>query len=185
MKVEKHKSPPLWELFVTPSGGSSNFLKELLFILNTSLIKCSNLHHNDKGINSSPPINRSKTIFDQVRSLTNIKDSSYMMFGHSAGSQFVHRMVLFLPEARISRAFAANAGWHTIPNSTVKFPYGIKNTSIDQNALVRSYSKNLIILLGEDDTDDEHLRETEKANAQGNTRGVATDSSEPEIFICK
>ncbi len=43
-----------------------------------------------------------------------IEASTYSMFGHSAGSQFVHRFLFWKPTARVDVAVAANAGWYTM-----------------------------------------------------------------------
>ena len=109
-------------------------------------------------------------IFSELKNANVLTADSYSIFGHSAGAQFVHRMLLFLPEAHIKLAFAANAGWYTFPNHEVKFPYGLKNTSVSSESLGRSFTKRLFILLGEDDLANEHLRQTENANKQGRTR---------------
>jgi methyltransferase (TIGR00027 family) len=42
------------------------------------------------------------------------KNPSYFIYGHSEGGQFVHRLVLFLPDARFARAVAAkHSAFHT------------------------------------------------------------------------
>jgi hypothetical protein len=79
-------------------------------------------------------------------------------------------MLLFMPEAQIKMAFAANAGWYTFPNQEEKFPYGIMLTTINDQSLAQAFSKKLFVLLGDADVKSEHLRETKKANKQGRTR---------------
>jgi pimeloyl-ACP methyl ester carboxylesterase len=65
-------------------------------------------------------------LFDFVKKATGNTSERYHIYGHSAGGQFVHRMVLFLPEARYATAVTANAGWYTMPTfSGKKFPYGL------------------------------------------------------------
>ena len=54
-------------------------------------------------------------LFHLIKRSTDIQNSTYFIYGHSEGGQFVHRLVLFLPEARYARAVAANPGWYTIP----------------------------------------------------------------------
>ena len=75
-----------------------------------------------------------------------------------------------MPESHIKMAFAANAGWYTFPNYNEKFPYGLMNTSINDQTLALAFQKKLIVLLGEEDTAKDHLRQTENANKQGKTR---------------
>ncbi len=110
-----------------------------------------------------------ENIFDHIKSANNITNEQYDIFGHSAGGQFVHRMVMFMPESRIGTAIAANSGFYSFPNQNLKFPYGIKNTATD---LQKSYKKRLIILLGELDNDPSlgTFRTTDLAMEQGANR---------------
>ncbi len=108
-------------------------------------------------------------VFEQARAQFGFKQRRYYLLGHSAGSQFVHRMILFSPSERMIAAIAANAGWYTLPDLTVEFPYGLKATSADKKILRRAFRQNLTILLGKNDNNESHrsLRRTEEANAQG------------------
>lgn len=92
----------------------------------------------------------------------------YSMFGHSAGAQFVHRYLEFMPHARVSRVVVANAGWYTLPETATPFPYGLKNAP--PNDLRAFLACDLVVLLGGDDTGDENLRQDEGAKRQGRTR---------------
>ncbi len=107
-----------------------------------------------------------ENIFDHIKTVNHISNDQYDIFGHSAGGQFVHRMVLLMPECRIRTAIAANAGFYSFPNKNLEFPYGIKNTATD---LQKSYSKRLVILLGELDNDASlgTFRTTDLAMKQG------------------
>jgi pimeloyl-ACP methyl ester carboxylesterase len=109
-------------------------------------------------------------IFGELKINNALVADSFHIFGHSAGAQFVHRMLLFMPEAHIKTAFAANAGWYTFPNQEEKFPYGINLTAISDQSLALTFNKKLFVLLGSDDVKNDHLRDTEKANKQGRTR---------------
>ena len=54
----------------------------------------------------------------------------YHIYGRSAGGQFVHRLALFVPEARCEAAITANAGWYTVPTFAGDgFPYGLKGSA--------------------------------------------------------
>jgi poly(3-hydroxybutyrate) depolymerase len=111
-------------------------------------------------------------LFDDVRARFGTEAARYTIYGHSAGSQFVHRYVLFTPEARIERAIAANAGWYTMPDRAVAFPYGLGETPIGADGLSAALGKPLTVLLGTADTDraDTDLRKTPEADAQGQHR---------------
>ncbi len=108
-------------------------------------------------------------LFDDVRARFGTDAARYTIYGHSAGSQFVHRYVLFTPEARIERAIAANAGWYTMPDTDIAFPYGLGATPIGAAGLAAALGKPLTVLLGTADTDrqDPDLRKTPEADAQG------------------
>lgn len=111
-----------------------------------------------------------ENIFDHVKSFNDITNSHYDIFGHSAGGQFVHRMVMFMPESRIQTAIAANAGLYSFPDETLKYPYGVKKTGLNPlTSLQSSYEKRLIILLGELDNDPSlgTFRKTKLALEQG------------------
>ena len=110
-----------------------------------------------------------ENIFDHIKSVNNITNEKYDIFGHSAGGQFVHRMVMLMPESRIGTAIAANSGFYSLPNENLEFPYGIKNTPTD---LQKSYKKRLVVLLGELDNDPSlgTFRRTDLAMEQGANR---------------
>lgn len=91
-------------------------------------------------------------LFDYVKESAKMKTELYCIYGHSAGGQLVHRMVLFMPEARTSLAMAANPGYYTVPDYNTPFAYGIRDAGISKEQLKKAFSKDLIILLGEKDT---------------------------------
>ena len=111
-------------------------------------------------------------VFDFIKTNLVNNTNSYNMFGHSAGGQFVHRFVQFKPNSRLNYAVSANAGWYTVPDTSVDFPYGLKNAGISNEDLQNSYLKNLEIHLGQNDNDpnDPALRKTPEANLQGSHR---------------
>ena len=108
-------------------------------------------------------------LFDEVIKRTGSTQRDYVLYGHSAGSQFVHRFMYYMPQARVSKFIAANAGWYTMPDFGVEYPYGLKNSGIDAEALPDIFSKPLFLLLGKKDTDpnDDSLRQTPEAQRQG------------------
>ena len=120
---------------------------------------------------SFPVIER---IFDYVRDATKNPAAAYDIYGHSAGGQFVHRLVLFLPAARIRYAVAANSGYYTLPelDSADSYPFSLKNAPATPDALKATLGAHLIILLGEKDIDpnDPDLYHSPEADKQGMIR---------------
>ena len=111
-------------------------------------------------------------LFDAVRSWIGSETATYAAFGHSAGAQFVHRLVMLHPSHRVSAAIAANAGWYTVPSFKLEYPYGISGLPVDRTQVEESLRIPLFLLLGENDTatDDPDLRRTPEAMAQGEHR---------------
>ncbi|HET7158235.1 MAG TPA: hypothetical protein VFI62_04520, partial [Burkholderiales bacterium] len=88
------------------------------------------------------------------------------------GGQFVHRLVLLLPEARYARAVAANPGWYTRPTFAIDYPYGLRGAPITEVTLKKSMEREFVLMLGELDIDPNRsdLRRTPEAMAQGRHR---------------
>jgi hypothetical protein len=96
-------------------------------------------------------------------------DRAFAIYGHSAGAQFVHRLVLLAPSTRIRRAVAANAGWYTLIDPDEPYPWGLAGLGLSAADIRRSLEVPLTILLGEDDTDpqDERVRHDAVVDRQG------------------
>ena len=111
-------------------------------------------------------------LFDHVNSLNESNIETYDLYGHSAGGQFVHRFVMFMPHARFEKAVAANAGWYTVPDQRIAFPYGVSAGRLPMEDLGRALGRSLTVLLGENDTNanDKDLHNTGEARAQGRHR---------------
>jgi poly(3-hydroxybutyrate) depolymerase len=107
-------------------------------------------------------------LFDIVRDEMRLSWKEYDIVGFSGGAQFVHRLTLFVPEARFRRAVAASAGRYAFPSWAAKFPYGLAGGPIDRMELLKAFSRDLLVLLGDRDIAD---REREPGSmAQGATR---------------
>ena len=109
-------------------------------------------------------------IFDFVKEKTRNATGRYYLYGHSAGGQFVHRLVLFMPRARFEKAVAANTGWYTMPVfGGKKFPYSLRHSGISETKLEEAFGRQLVVLLGGQDTntDDPTLRKSRAARKQG------------------
>ena len=111
-------------------------------------------------------------LFDEIVSRVGGKQEDYVLYGHSAGSQFVHRFMFYVPETRASKFIAANAGWYTMPDFSIEYPYGLKNSGIEQNEMPAIFSRPLILLQGRADTDvnADKLRKSPEAERQGPNR---------------
>uniref|UniRef100_A0A9E8CSU0 Alpha/beta hydrolase n=1 Tax=Bosea sp. NBC_00436 TaxID=2969620 RepID=A0A9E8CSU0_9HYPH len=113
-------------------------------------------------------------LFDSARASGRVAGSSYTIFGHSAGAQFVHRMLLLMPEARIATAAVANAGYYTLPalSGERAYPYSLKGTPATDATLARAIAKPMLVMLGERDIDPNHhqLNKSRGAEEQGATR---------------
>jgi hypothetical protein len=111
-------------------------------------------------------------LFDYVRNGTGATTPTYLLDGHSAGGQFVHRLVTFIPDARYSRAVAANAGLYVIPDYSISYPLGLRDSPLPQTGLATVFSRKLIIMSGSLDTNpnDTSLANFPAAEAEGSTR---------------
>ena len=111
-------------------------------------------------------------VFNDIKSKLNLETKKYYLYGHSAGAQFVHRFVMFYPDASLKLAIAANAGWYTFPDSGINFPYGLDGLNFEKDDFKQVFSKKMVILLGKKDTDPNHkyLRKTREAMEQGKHR---------------
>jgi poly(3-hydroxybutyrate) depolymerase len=108
-----------------------------------------------------------ENIFDAVRHGNALAASHYDIYGHSAGGQFVHRLVLAIPAARFRVAVAANAGSYAMPDPEQRYPYGV--ASLEPARWRPALGRRLIVLLGDEDTDpdDKSLPRAPEAMAQG------------------
>jgi len=111
-------------------------------------------------------------LFDEAVRRVVGEQENYVLYGHSAGSQFVHRFMYYVPGARANQFIAANAGWYTMPDFTIEYPYGLLNSGITEAALADILAKELVLLQGRDDTDvnADKLRKTPEAERQGPNR---------------
>ncbi|MCP4862520.1 MAG: hypothetical protein GY897_00935 [Alteromonas sp.] len=110
-----------------------------------------------------------ENVFDHVNTVNGLSLDGYLIFGHSAGGQFVQRMVAMKPQSRINKAIAANAGTYSFMEEEAPYPYGLGDVNYN---LQGSFAKNLVVLLGELDNNAQQgrLDQTEMAMEQGANR---------------
>ncbi len=111
-------------------------------------------------------------LFDEVVARVGGAQTGYSLYGHSAGSQFVHRFLYYMPQARVQRAIAANAGWYTVPEFGIEYPYGLEHAGVSEEQLEVALARRLVLLLGDADIDTNasKLRKTPEAELQGANR---------------
>ncbi len=115
--------------------------------------------------------------FSAVREALQSRQPGYFIFGHSAGAQFVHRLLSFVRCPSVLKAVAANAGWYTLPTIDKKwppFPYSLRGAAREFQDPRQVLAAPLTVLLGTCDTrgteEDSKLRASEGAMAQGADR---------------
>jgi len=91
-------------------------------------------------------------LFAQIKTAISGTQQKYNAWGHSAGAQFLHRFVMYLPNSNLDVAVCSNAGWYTVPEFSVDFPYGLNKGQLPTNDLKVAFSKKLIVHLGKEDT---------------------------------
>jgi len=91
-------------------------------------------------------------LFDYVKKITGKQNEGYILYGFSAGSQFVHRYTWFFPDNRAIKTITASAGSYTMPDYQVNYPYGLEKTKIPEEHLVKAFAKDYTIVVGGADT---------------------------------
>jgi len=76
----------------------------------------------------------------------------YGVFGHSAGGQYVHRMLSFGYREHIGIAVSANAGTYAMPDLSIDWPWGLGATGLTEADLPSLLDLPLTIMAGTDDT---------------------------------
>ena len=111
-------------------------------------------------------------LFDFIKQSLNNFTPKYHIFGHSAGGQFAHRFMMFKPNARFYKVVSSGSGWYTVPDLDINFPYGFKNSPLEDNSFENLFEKQLTIQIGELDNDPNSagLRHNQFADAQGLNR---------------
>ena len=110
-------------------------------------------------------------VIRDVKARMAAESSPAVVFGHSAGAQMVHRYALFGGPSEAHLIIPANAGWYTMPDENVPFPYGLDGVPLSDDELAAAFAKPVVILLGDADTKrTDNLRQTPEADAQGMNR---------------
>jgi pimeloyl-ACP methyl ester carboxylesterase len=111
-------------------------------------------------------------VFGQLRAAgVTARDKAYL-WGHSAGGQFVHRLLAMQPHAMFEAVGAANSGWYTLPTLDLAYPDGLGGIGLTRDDVVRLLGYPLVIFSGDRDIDasSDNLPKHEAAMAQGANR---------------
>lgn len=108
-------------------------------------------------------------LFDFIKQELNNTALTYSILGHSAGGQFSHRFAQFKANARVNKLVSSASGWYTVPDLSIDFPYGFKETPLEDHSFLALFSKKIIIQIGELDNNPNAagLRHNQYADAQG------------------
>lgn len=91
-------------------------------------------------------------LFDALRARGIVSRETYGQFGHSAGGQFVHRMLSFGYRDRVAAALCANAGTYAMPDLDVAWPFGLGETGLAPDHLIPLLNFPIAVLAGTEDT---------------------------------
>ncbi len=113
-----------------------------------------------------------RLVFDGLRDQDLTRRRTFGAWGHSAGGQFVHRMIELGLRDHVRMAVSANAGTYAMPTFDVAYPFGLGGTGLTDDDLRRLLGFRLIVMAGtaDIDTTSEHFPRTKPAMAQGPTR---------------
>lgn len=109
-------------------------------------------------------------IFDYTKQTYGYEGEKYYLYGHSAGAQFVHRMLLFKTQARVAKYAIANAGFYTLPRFEENYPYGLSKVNATPALQKAALGKELYIFLGEQDTEITDFDSDPEVRKQGTNR---------------
>jgi hypothetical protein len=136
---------------------NSNLKSSIEYIENTNIATLDETKFNFKvnPVSNEWIFNDFDRIFDLTVDALNSKQTSYDMFGHSAGGHILHRLALFQTSSKANRILASNPSFYTLPDFEIPFPFGYKNTPIAQESLKDAFEKELVVFLGELDNENE------------------------------
>jgi hypothetical protein len=91
-------------------------------------------------------------LFDAMRAQGLTARERYGVFGHSAGGQFVHRMLSFGFRERVAIAVSANAGTYAMPDLDIPWPFGLGHPEVTHETLRDLLGFPITVMAGTNDT---------------------------------
>lgn len=168
--VEKAKSKNV--IVIVPEFSEANFPGSQQYIL-------GHVYQNPEDPNPLELIEESswtfsviEPLFEFVQTSLELNTSQYSIIGHSAGAQFAHRLMLFKDNLHLHKAVFSAAGWYTLPSPTTPFPYGQKNSILENKNFLSFYQAQVIVQVGalDNNPNDASLRRNAIADQQGINR---------------
>ena len=104
----------------------------------------------------SLPFSAIELIFDDIRTRFEMSTETYSLYGQSSGAQFVQRFLYFFPDASLAQLVLADADWYTMPDFETEFPWGLKNSTVNNAQLAAALQLPVTIMLGGQDIDPEY-----------------------------
>lgn len=111
-------------------------------------------------------------LFAALRHQGLTKRQRYGLFGHSAGGQFVHRMLSFGYRDHVAVAVSANAGTYAMPDLQTAWPFGLGETELDAASLGALLEFPITVMTGTQDikTTGRYFPKGPRSMRQGATR---------------
>ena len=108
-------------------------------------------------------------VFLEVKRRAGSARERYILYGHSAGGQLVHRLATFAWSPLIECAVSANAGSYTMPCEEDAMPFGVKGAGLGSDDMKQLFTRPLLVFLGDRDNDagHPHLPREPEAMRQG------------------
>jgi pimeloyl-ACP methyl ester carboxylesterase len=111
-------------------------------------------------------------LFGYIKGAMQSTVPTYDIYGHSAGAQFAHRLMMLKPGNSFGTIVASASGWYTVPDIAIDFPYGIGQSPVEGFDLSQIFSRDLVVMVGEADIDPNSagLRHNNTVDLQGDNR---------------
>ena len=160
--AEKHRL-----LIVATTFGNEAFPKPESYNNGRVLAPDGTVHPREDWVYAIPP-----RVVAALRAGGVTRRPQVRLFGHSAGGQYVHRLMATQDHAPYEAVAAGNPGWYTLPTLERPFPEGLGGIGLGPVELARWLAYPMTILAGDRDVDttDENLPRNPEALAQGPTR---------------
>jgi len=89
--------------------------------------------------------------FTAIKQHYQLSASGFYLFGHSAGGTFAHLYNLVRPQAPVIDVVAANPAFFMLPDPTITYPFGLKNSGFTESQIGNWLRKSTLVMLGDQD----------------------------------